>query len=151
MFDDLSNRLFFRLYQTANTLQKVGAQALDEEQITTQQWSVLGALSRPQVRNGMAVSELCEYLKLSRQNMTGVLNRLEERGAILRRVDPEDQRSRLIALTDEGEQLWGRITPLIGSFYDQALNGFSEDDRISFVHYLNKLQEAMLQMDRTKK
>ncbi len=151
MFDDLSNRLFFRLYQTANILQKVGAQALDEEQITTQQWSVLGALSRPQVQNGMAVSELCEYLKLSRQNMTGVLNRLEERGAIQRKVDPNDQRSRLIALTKEGEALWARIAPLIGSFYDQALSGFSEDDRISFVHYLNKLQEAMLQMDRTKK
>jgi len=150
MFDNLSNRLFFRLYQTANTLQKVGAQALIEEQVTTQQWSVLGALSRPCVGNGMSVSELCDYLKLSRQNISGVLNRLEERGVITRTIDPNDQRARLICLTEDGEKLWASITPLINGFYEDALAGFSEDDRISFVHYLNKLFDAMLKMDRTK-
>jgi MarR family transcriptional regulator, organic hydroperoxide resistance regulator len=151
MFDNLSNRLFFRLYQTANTLQKIGAQKLDSEQVTTQQWSILGALSRESVKDGMSVSELCDYLKLSRQNMTGVLSRLEDRGAISRRVDPDDQRARLIYLTPTGRALWETIMPLIGEFYGEALSGFSEDDRISFVHYLNKLQEAMLQMDKSKK
>jgi len=149
MFDNLSNKLFFRLYQTANTLQKVGAQALDSEQVTTQQWSVLGALSRQSVQNGMSVSELCEYLKLSRQNMTGVLNRLEDRDVIARSVDPNDQRSRLICMTEKGAELWASIAPLINGFYEEALIGFSEEDRISFAHYLNKLLNAMHKMDRT--
>lgn len=148
MFDNLSNRLFFRLYQTANILQKVGAQALEEEQITTQQWSVLGALSRSTVKDGMSVSELCEYLRLSRQNLAGVLNRLEDRGLIGRRPDPKDQRSRRICLSEEGQVIWARIAPLINSFYDEALRGFSEDDRIAFVHSLNKLHGAMLKMDK---
>lgn len=149
MFDNLSNRLFFRLYQTANTLHKVGAQALGEEEVTTQQWSILGALSRPSSSEGMSVSELCNYLKLSRQNISGVLNRLEERGVIERAVAPKDQRSRLIFLTPEGKKLWANIAPMINGFYEEALAGFSEDDRISFVHYLNKLFETMLKMDRT--
>ncbi|MBO6824940.1 MAG: MarR family transcriptional regulator [Sneathiella sp.] len=149
MFDNLSNRLFFRLYQTANTLQKVGAQALEEEQITTQQWSILGALSRPAAGEGMTVSELCEYLRLSRQNMNGVLSRLEDRSLIGRKPDPNDQRSRRICLTEEGHAVWARIAPLINAFYDQALSGFSEDDRIAFVHYLNKLNSSMLEMDKS--
>ncbi len=149
MFDNLSNRLFFRLYQTANTLHKVGAQALGEEEVTTQQWSILGALSRPTASEGMSVSELCEYLKLSRQNISGVLNRLEERGVITRAIAPKDQRSRLIFLTPEGKKLWANIAPMINGFYEEALASFSEDDRISFVHYLNKLFETMLKMDRT--
>jgi len=151
MFDDLSNRLFFRLYQTANILQKVGAQALDSEHITTQQWSVLGALSRENITNGMSVSELCDYLKLSRQNMAGVLNRLEERHLVTRSIDPADARARLIRMTQEGTRLWQRITPLINSFYDEALSGFSTDDQIAVTHYMNKLCDNMYRMDKNKK
>jgi DNA-binding MarR family transcriptional regulator len=45
---------------------------------TTQQWAVLGALARPAVReNGMMVKDLLEYLDVSRQNLTIVLDRLK--------------------------------------------------------------------------
>ena len=147
MIDKLSNILFFRLYQTANMLNKVGTRALDEEQVTTQQWSVLGALSRDSVSNGMTVSQLCEYLMVSRQNLTGLLGRLEERDLIYRMADPSDQRSRRIRLTENGSALWSRITPLISSFYEEALGKLSYDDRVSCVHYLNKLLETMKEMD----
>ncbi len=151
MFDDLSNRLFFRLYQTANSLQKVGAQALESEQITTQQWSVLGALSRDTAKDGMSVSDLCDYLRLSRQNISGVLNRLEERDLIVRNTNPKDQRLRYICRTEKGIKLWSKIAPLIGDFYDEALKNFSTDDRIAFTHFLNKLGENMHTMDKNKK
>ena len=39
--DDLANRLFFRLYQSANMMHKTGTKALDETGITTQQWAIL--------------------------------------------------------------------------------------------------------------
>ena len=44
---ELANRLFFRLYQCANMLHKTGTRAVEAEGLTTQQWAVLGALSRP--------------------------------------------------------------------------------------------------------
>ena len=77
---EINNRLFFRLFQAANTLHTKGTQALDEFGITTQQWSVLGALSRPQAAAGMTVNELSHYLLVSRQNLTGLLSRLERDG-----------------------------------------------------------------------
>ena len=43
---ELANRLFFRLYQCANMLHKTGSRAIEAEGLTTQQWAVLGALSR---------------------------------------------------------------------------------------------------------
>lgn len=147
MVDKLSNILFFRLYQTANILNKVGTRALDSEQVTTQQWSVLGALSRDTANEGMKVSELCDYLMVSRQNMTGLLSRLEDRDIVCRSVDPVDQRSRRICLTENGKELWKRITPLISDFYEEALTKLSYEDRVSCVHYLNKLQEVMKKMD----
>jgi len=147
MIDELSNRLFFRLYQTANTLNKVGTKALEAEQVTTQQWSILGALSRDTAKDGMKVSELCDYLMVTRQNMAGLLGRLEERGVVCKVTDPQDQRSRRINLTNKGRTLWLTITPLISNFYEEALGNLSYDDRVSCVHYLNKLLETMKKMD----
>ncbi|HMW22464.1 MAG TPA: MarR family transcriptional regulator, partial [Burkholderiaceae bacterium] len=74
---ELANRVFFRLYQCANMLHKTGSRAIEAEGLTTQQWAVLGALSRPAVSGGMGVGDLARYLMVSRQNLSGVLSRME--------------------------------------------------------------------------
>lgn len=48
----LANRVFFRLYQCANMLHKTGTRAVENEGLTTQQWAVLGALSRDEAKGG---------------------------------------------------------------------------------------------------
>jgi hypothetical protein len=64
---ELANRLFFRLYQASNLMHKTGSRSVSEFGSTTQQWAVLGALSRPAVReHGMTVKELIEFLLTSR-------------------------------------------------------------------------------------
>ena len=140
---EINNRLFFRLFQAANTLHTKGTQALDEFGVTTQQWSVLGALSRPQVAEGMTVNELSRYLLVSRQNLTGLLNRLERDGLIERATSAEDRRARKVKLSAGGRELWAAIAEPIQTFYDSALNGFSFDDRLAFIHFLSLLQRNM--------
>ena len=61
----LSNRLFFRLYQCANMLHKTGTRALEDHGITTQQWAVLGALTRTGFSEGVAVGDLAAFLMVS--------------------------------------------------------------------------------------
>ena len=53
---ELANRLFFRLYQCANMLHKTGTRAVETEGLTTQQWAVLGALSREKASGGMTIT-----------------------------------------------------------------------------------------------
>lgn len=136
----LSNRLFFRLYQCANMLHKTGTRALDKHRITTQQWAVLGALSRPAFERGVAVGDLAAFLLVSRQNLAGLLSRLEALELVERAVDANDNRSRLIRLTPGGKALWqGDMQPAIAAYYADALQGFSTDDRIHLIHYLDKM------------
>ncbi|KRW94188.1 transcriptional regulator [Paracoccus sp. MKU1] len=144
----LSNRLFFRVYQCANMLHKTGTRALDEYHITTQQWAVLGALTRPAFENGVAVGDLAAFLLVSRQNLTGVLTRLEAMDYIERAVDQNDNRSRLIRLTDKGRSLWDEdMRPVISDYYDKALRGFSTEDRIHMIHYLDKMLRNFKDID----
>ncbi|NLF53405.1 MAG: MarR family transcriptional regulator [Thauera phenolivorans] len=143
---EINNRLFFRLFQTANTLHTKGTQALEEFGVTTQQWSVLGALSRPQASGGMRVGDLSQYLLVSRQNLAGLLTRLERDGYIERVTGEDDRRARRVRLTARGEALWEALADPIHDFYDRALQGLSFDDRLAFIHYLGLLQKNMAKL-----
>ncbi len=144
----LANRLFFRLYQCTNMLHKTGTRALDDHHITTQQWAVLGALTRPAFEGGVAVGDLAAFLLVSRQNLTGVLTRLEAMDYIERAVAENDNRSRLIRLTTKGRSLWDEnMRPVISDYYDAALRGFSTEDRIHMIHYLDKMLRNFKDLD----
>ena len=101
--DHLNNRIFFRLFQVGNTLQR---QAVKELGVTTVQWAVLGALSDPRpksgIKNGISLSTLAEFLVVSRQNLDGVLKRLERDGLVERVMDDGDKRARVVRLTPHG-------------------------------------------------
>jgi DNA-binding MarR family transcriptional regulator len=144
---ELANRLFFRLYQASNQLHKTGTRALGDVGATTQQWAVLGALARPGVIElGLTVKELIEFLLLSRQNLTAVIDRLEERGWVERVKDPDDGRSRRIRLTNLGRKVWADMHDRIDTFYSLALAGFDDGERDEFHRLLNKLKLAFCAM-----
>jgi DNA-binding MarR family transcriptional regulator len=143
----IHNRLFFRVFQVGNTLER---QATKELGITSVQWSVLGALSRPKLAQGMPFSELAEYLVVSRQNLDGVLKRLERDDHVKRISDPSDRRAKLVLLTPEGRAYWDSLVPEIYEFYRQALEGLRFDDKVSFLHFINKLNEGMMKVDLSK-
>lgn len=140
---EINNRLFFRLFQVANTLHTKGTQAIEPFGVTTQQWSVLGALSRPQVKDGMSIGDLSRFLLVSRQNLTGLLSRLERDGLVERATSEDDRRSRKVKLSPAGETLWLKLQDPIHHFYDAALRDLSFDDRLAFIHYFTKLQTNM--------
>lgn len=149
---ELANRLFFRLYQCANMLHKTGTRAVETEGLTTQQWAVLGALSRPEAEKGMSVGELARYLMVSRQNLSGLLSRMERDGHLSGSADGRDRRSRLITMTTSGRKLWlQQATPKIHAYYEQVLENFSTDDVTHTLHYLLKLLDNMKRIDDASK
>lgn len=143
-----ANRLFFKLYQCANMLHKTGTRAVEAEGLTTQQWAVLGALSREQASGGMSVGDLARYLLVSRQNLSGLLARMERDGHVQAAPDGADRRSRLVTMTPAGRRLWEkRAQPKIHDFYERALQGLSDEDVTHALHYLLKLLENLKGLD----
>ncbi|HDZ36739.1 MAG TPA: MarR family transcriptional regulator [Marinobacter sp.] len=139
----IPNRLFFRLFQTGNILQR---QVQNEMGISAVQWAVLGALSREGLEEGTSFYQLKEYLYVSRQSLDGVLKRMERDGHVVRIEDPKDRRARLVKLTDQGREFWEQLQITIAEFYQQSLQGFSFDDGVSFLHLLKKLQHDMTEI-----
>lgn len=140
----LNNRIFFRLFQVANTLQRQATQQLG---VTTVQWAVLGALSQARWADGMKMAHLCDYLVVSRQNLDGVLKRLERDGLLERVTDVGDKRSRIVRLTSAGRAHWRDLARSIQSFYAEAASCFDRDERAALAQYLTRLQSSLSAVD----
>ena len=145
---ELANRLFFRLYQCANMLHKTGTRAVEEEGLTTQQWAVMGALSREKARGGMSIGELARYLMVTRQNLSGVIGRMERDGHVAVLPDPDDRRSRVVTMTESGRRVWQvQAQPKIRAYYEEILSDFSINDMSHTLHYLLKMLDNMQRVD----
>lgn len=148
---ELANRLFFRLYQCANMLHKTGSRAVEEEGLTTQQWAVLGALSRDKAAAGMSIGELARYLMVSRQNLSGLIGRMERDGHLVVATDEVDRRSRIVTMTDSGRHVWQVLAqPKIRAYYEEILGDFSTNDVTHTLHYLLKMLENMQRLDQAR-
>jgi len=145
---ELANRLFFRLYQCANMLHKTGTRAVEAEGLTTQQWAVLGALSREKAHGGMSVGELARYLMVSRQNLAGLIGRMERDGHVTVVPHEQDRRSRVVSMTEHGRHVWQvQAQPKIRDYYARLLEDFSVNDVTHALHYLLKILENMERLD----
>lgn len=145
---ELANRLFFRLYQCANMLHKTGSRAVEAEGLTTQQWAVLGALSREKAQGGMSIGDLAKYLMVSRQNLSGLISRMERDGHVAVTPDGRDRRSRLVSMTASGQHVWHVLAqPKIMAYYEDVLGDFSINDVTHTLHYLLKMVDNMQRLD----
>ena len=144
---DVANRLFFRLYQASNLLHREGTRYVQAFGATTQQWAVLGALSRDRVSEaGMTVKDLIDFLDVSRQNLGALLDRLEDRAWIERVVDSADGRSRRIRMTGKGKEIWRGLRSPIEAFYTAALTPFSVEERATLLQLLDRLKDSLTQV-----
>jgi DNA-binding MarR family transcriptional regulator len=74
--------------------------------LTTQQ---LWLLSRLDGDEGVPIGALAEALQCHSSNVTGMVDRLETRGLVVRRPDASDRRVKLVALTPQGRTLRGKL------------------------------------------
>lgn len=145
---DVANRLFLRLYQASNLMHKTGTRAVARHGATTQQWAVMGALSRPAAQGrGMTVKELIGFLMVSRQNLTGVLARLEQLGLVERvRGADGDGRLRHVRLTPRGDRVWAAMLADIRRYYGDVLDSFSLDECVLLFRLLDRLRDRLAEL-----
>ena len=137
---DVANRMFFRLYQASNLMHRTGTRAVSAHGATTQQWAVMGALSRPGILEaGMSVKELMALLAVSRQSLTMVLNRMEGIGVIERVRLLDDGRIRRIRLTRSGRSTWAAMLRDIDDYYRLAIADLSTADAELLLALLDRL------------
>jgi DNA-binding MarR family transcriptional regulator len=95
--------------QLANLLTRRLGPVLERQKITPQQWSVLSALSAED--GPVTLVGLSRRLGVTKQNMTGMIARLEQLGLAEKNDDPVDQRSSRVQLTRRGRGMVEKVRP----------------------------------------
>ena len=93
--------------------------------LTMTQFDVIATLGN---QLPMSCKELGEKTLVTKGTLTGVLERLEAKGLILRQVNSEDARSQLIGLTSEGQSVFEKVFPEHLEFLNKAFKKLSSDE-----------------------
>jgi len=87
-------------------------------------------------------------LKVSRQNLSGLIGRMERDGHIELTADTLDRRAKRVSMTKNGRHVWEKeAQPKIRAYYESALVDFSTGDLTHTLHYLLKLLDNMEKID----
>ena len=99
--------------------------ALRPFEITSGQFSLLMSLNRPEPPT---IGSVAGLLAMDRTTLTANLKPLERRGLLTVGVDPEDRRSRRLALTPTGMALLARALPVWSSTHAEIEAGLPNGD-----------------------
>lgn len=92
-------------------------------------------------RRPMTVKEIAEAATIDAPAATVAVNDLEQRGYVVRRVDPDNRRCKLVSLTDEGREAVATINAVDDPPPD-ALAALSDDDLELLRSVLGRLAAA---------
>lgn len=96
---ELENQVCFPLYSAANAVIRAYRPLLNEIDLTYSQYLVMMVLWKS---NGINVKELGSKLHLDSGTLTPLLKRLEAKGLVSRKRGLDDERVRMLYLTEKG-------------------------------------------------
>lgn len=104
--------------------------------ITPVQYGFLALLAE---FDGIDQVSLAGALALDTSTSASTLDRLESKGWILRRIDPEDRRRRLLSLTPEGRVVFEQFITDVENVQQRLLEPLESAERKEFMRLLTKL------------
>ena len=104
--------------------------------LTMTQFDVIATLGN---QPPMTCKELGEKTLVTKGTLTGVLERLESKGLLERKLNPEDARSQMIGLTIEGQKLFEKVFPAHLQHLGKAFNQLSTKELADLSNALQTL------------
>lgn len=135
------------LLELAGLMKRGGDVQCQDQGITTQQWLILLHLANDpnmpffnRKKNGHVVraSQLAKSFKVSRANITNLLNVLREKGLITQREDEDDRRRKFFELTEEGRSILKALEPIRKAANSRLFSSFTNDEKKQFFEYLER-------------
>ncbi len=131
-------REFVRAYQAFS--------AFDEEHIrklglTVPQYDVIATLGNTP---GMMMGQLAEKTLVTKGTLTGIVDRLEQKGLVRREVPPDNRRCFKIVLTPEGEAVFETVFPTHINRLKERFNQLNETELNEIKTALERLREIFL-------
>lgn len=94
--------------------------------------------------NGANQKEIAAACHIEPGSLTSVLNRMEEKGLIERRMLDGNRRTFYIFMTDEGSRLKDLVEDNFASIEKKSFRNISSEDQASFMESFSKIYENLM-------
>ena len=113
--------------------------------LTPVQYAALAAIK---ANTGIDQVTLAGLIAYDRTTITGVVDRLVQKGLVARRESSRDRRARELAITDEGKRTFRGITPAVEAAQGVMLRGLTEKESAELMRLLRKAIAAGNELSR---
>ncbi|GAC1490563.1 MAG: MarR family transcriptional regulator [Chamaesiphon sp.] len=127
--------LGYRIKLLSQLLARQFQERLEPFDLTPFHWVVLCCLWE---EDGLPTSSLGEKLQQVGGTLTGVLDRMEQRGLIRRERDTRDRRIWRIWLTEAGKELEEELPPIAIELIEHAMQGIPATERERFSQLVDR-------------
>ncbi|MCX7681611.1 MAG: MarR family transcriptional regulator [Anaerolineae bacterium] len=141
MADDELEALAMRFFRLMRALRQHFARDLARHGLTFPQFMAL--LSLEKAEGPCRMGPLAAATLQSLPSMTGIVDRLVERGLVERRRDLHDRRSVVVSLTETGVQLLHQIKAERHRKLEQVLSTLSAEERTHLHAAVDRIIEAL--------
>ena len=108
--------------------------------LTPPQFDVIATLGNT---SGMFMNQLAEKTLVTKGTLTGIIDRLEQKGLVRREVPPENRRCFLVVLTPEGERVFEDVFPAHISYLKERFGQLTEYELTHIKSALQRLREIL--------
>jgi DNA-binding MarR family transcriptional regulator len=129
-------RRFFQICTTA------AAECTADANLTPQEFAVMAYINDAVGEPDIDQSSLAARLGIDHAHTSLLVDRLEARGLLERRVNGEDRRARLLRLTPKGEKLHARLYPEAFAGQHRLLEVLKPSEREAFLDFLVRVIEG---------
>jgi MarR family 2-MHQ and catechol resistance regulon transcriptional repressor len=105
--------------------ERVSGDAVRQNGLTHAQFDIIATLGNT---SGMSYKELGERTLITKGTLTGVIERLEHKGLVLRERSCDDKRSFFLRLTPAGEQVFCDVFPIVIARGKELFHAYNEAD-----------------------
>lgn len=98
-------------------------------------------------KDNIPIKELSDITGLAKTTLTGMLDRLELSGNIVRNYDPKDRRTVRIRLTDRSRGLREKYEAVSEEMNQVFYKGFTENEILGFEESLGKILENLIKKE----
>lgn len=105
--------------------ERVSGDAVRQNGLTHAQFDIIATLGNT---SGMSYKELGERTLITKGTLTGVIERLEHKGLVLRERSCDDKRSFFLRLTAAGDQVFCDVFPLVIARGKKLFHAYSDAD-----------------------
>ncbi|WP_394823316.1 MarR family winged helix-turn-helix transcriptional regulator [Pendulispora albinea] len=109
-------------------------------QITLPRFDLLANLER---EDGQTLASLSRRLLVTAGNLTGLVDRAERDGVVVRRADPSDRRLSRVFLTRKGRELVSELVPMHAEHVGELLSALDPSERREMRRLLGKLRQSL--------